>query len=175
MAALSCIYPSVLLSRPIISAPYWLVHRADLHVAFLDATCKGGVEVLTKKRVVAYDFNVPSATTQDGEVFTADLIIGADGIKSICRPLLIGRPDIPRDKGDIAYLILIPSETLLADPDLTHLIKDLCTTCPTSSAGCTGPAARRLAAVSLRCRLLETLSCSPSGPGGVCSWRGGLN
>ncbi|KAJ5619446.1 hypothetical protein N7510_003430 [Penicillium lagena] len=109
-------------------APYWLVHRADLHTALLDATQKAGVKVLTKKRVVSYDFDVPTATTQDGEVFTADLIVGADGIKSVCRPLLTGQPDIPRDTGDIAYRILIPSEKLLADPELAHLILDPCTT-----------------------------------------------
>ncbi|KAJ5807841.1 hypothetical protein N7474_009110 [Penicillium riverlandense] len=109
-------------------APYWLVHRADLHAALLDATQKAGVNVLTKKRVVSYDFDAPMATTVDGEVFKADLIVGADGIKSVCRPLLTGRPDVPRDTGDIAYRILIPSEKLLADPDLAHLILDPCTT-----------------------------------------------
>ncbi|KAJ5760238.1 hypothetical protein N7520_007394 [Penicillium odoratum] len=109
-------------------APYWLVHRADLHAALLDATLKAGVEVLTNKRVTSYDFEAPSATTQDGETFKADLIVGADGIKSICRPLLTGQPDVPRDTGDVAYRILIPGEKLLADPDLAHLIRDPCTT-----------------------------------------------
>ena len=78
-------------------APYWLVHRADLHAALLDATLKAGLKVLTSKRVTSYDFETPSATTQDGETFKADLIVGADGIKSICRPLLTGQPDVPRD------------------------------------------------------------------------------
>lgn len=109
-------------------APYWLVHRADLHAALLDATLKAGVKVLTNKRVTSYDFEAPSATTQDGETFKADLIVGADGIKSVCRPLLTGQPDVPRDTGDVAYRILIPGEKLLADPDLAHLIRDPCTT-----------------------------------------------
>jgi len=109
-------------------APYWLVHRADLHAALLDAVVKAGVTVLTNKRIISYDFDAPSATTQDGETFTADLIVGADGIKSICRPLLTGQPDVPRDTGDVAYRILIPGEKLLADPDLAHLIRDPCTT-----------------------------------------------
>ncbi|OJJ02012.1 hypothetical protein ASPVEDRAFT_887626 [Aspergillus versicolor CBS 583.65] len=109
-------------------APYWLIHRADLHAALLDAANKAGVKVLTKKAVVSYDFDAPSATTKDGETFTADLIVGADGIKSLCRPLLTGQPDIPRDTGDVAYRILIPAEKLLADPDLAHLIIDPCTT-----------------------------------------------
>ncbi|KAJ5203710.1 uncharacterized protein N7498_004589 [Penicillium cinerascens] len=109
-------------------APYWLVHRADLHAALLDAALNAGVKVLTNKRVTSYDFDAPSTTTQDGETFKADLIVGADGIKSICRPLLTGQPDVPRDTGDVAYRILIPGEKLLADPSLAHLIRDPCTT-----------------------------------------------
>ncbi|KAI0376737.1 salicylate hydroxylase [Hypomontagnella monticulosa] len=109
-------------------APYYLVHRADLHEALLTAARRAGVEVLNQKRVVSYDFDAPSATTQSGEVYTADLVIGADGIKSIARPLLTGQPDIPRDTGDVAYRILIPGEKLLADPELADLITDPCTT-----------------------------------------------
>lgn len=109
-------------------APYYLVHRADLHAALLEAAQKAGVEILNNKRVVSYDFEAPSATTQNDEVFAADLIVCADGIKSVARPLLTGRPDIPRDTGDVAYRILIPGEKLLADDDLADLIKDPCTT-----------------------------------------------
>ncbi|XXH00977.1 hypothetical protein Hte_007328 [Hypoxylon texense] len=109
-------------------APYYLVHRADLHEALLTAARNAGVEVLNQKRVVSYDFEAPSATTQSGEVFTADLVVGADGIKSIARPLLTGQLDVPRDTGDVAYRILIPGEKLLADPDLAELITDPCTT-----------------------------------------------
>ncbi|KAH8744383.1 salicylate hydroxylase [Diaporthe sp. PMI_573] len=109
-------------------APYYLVHRADLHAALLEAAQKAGVEILNNKRVVSYDFEAPSATTQDDEVFAADLVICADGIKSVARPLLTGRPDIPRDTGDVAYRILIPGERLLADDDLANLINDPCTT-----------------------------------------------
>ncbi|KAK7750670.1 hypothetical protein SLS62_007370 [Diatrype stigma] len=111
-------------------APYYLVHRADLHAALLQAVEKAGVQVSNHKRVVSYDFEAPSATTQDGETLTADLIIGADGIKSITRPLLTGQPDVPRDTGDVAYRILIPASKLLAagDPELAALITDPCTT-----------------------------------------------
>ncbi|KAH8802595.1 salicylate hydroxylase [Xylogone sp. PMI_703] len=102
-------------------APYYLVHRADLHKALLEVIYKD-------KRVIAYDFDAPSATTQDGVVWKADLIIGADGIKSITRPLLTGQPDIPRYTGDVAYRILIPGENLLKDSELADLITKPCTT-----------------------------------------------
>ncbi|CAK7240526.1 MAG: hypothetical protein STHCBS139747_001968 [Sporothrix thermara] len=109
-------------------SPYWLVHRADLHAALLEAAQKAGVQVFTKKRVEKYDMEAPSVTTDDGTVYTADLVVGADGIKSLCRPLLTGQEDRPRDTGDVAYRILIPAEKLLADPELADLIKSPCTT-----------------------------------------------
>ncbi|EON99136.1 putative salicylate hydroxylase protein [Phaeoacremonium minimum UCRPA7] len=109
-------------------APYYLVHRADLHAGLLEAARKAGVDIHTHKRVIEYNFEAPYAKTQEGEIFKADLIIGADGIKSIARPLLTGQPDIPRDTGDVAYRILIPGEKLLADPELANLITDPCTT-----------------------------------------------
>lgn len=109
-------------------APYYLVHRADLHEGLVAAALRAGVVVHNKKRVVSYDFYAPSVTTQEGEVWKADLVLGADGIKSVARPLLTGEPDTPRDTGDVAYRILIPGEKLLADPDLASLITDPCTT-----------------------------------------------
>lgn len=116
-------------------APYYFVHRADLHSALLDAAKKAGVQVLGNQRIVAYDFSAPSAITERGEVFTADLIVASDGIKSLARPLLTGQEDRPRDTGDVAYRILIPGSQLLADPTLASLI-----TSPSTTSWC-GPAA----------------------------------
>jgi salicylate hydroxylase len=62
-------------------APYYLVHRADLHAALLDAVARAGVEVHTKQKIVSYDFNAPSATTEDGKTWTADLVVCADGTR----------------------------------------------------------------------------------------------
>jgi salicylate hydroxylase len=60
-------------------APYYLVHRADLHAGLLQAAENAGVKVYKKQRVTEYDFDAPSATTSDGKVWKADLIIAADG------------------------------------------------------------------------------------------------
>ncbi|KIX07984.1 uncharacterized protein Z518_02638 [Rhinocladiella mackenziei CBS 650.93] len=109
-------------------APYYLVHRADLHAALLKAATDAGVEIHTNKRVTEYDFDTPCAITVKGEIFRADFVICSDGIKSLARPLLTGQPDRPRDTGDVAYRILIAGEDLLADPELAGLITDPCTT-----------------------------------------------
>ncbi|GAD98036.1 salicylate hydroxylase [Paecilomyces variotii No. 5] len=109
-------------------APYFLVHRADLHAALLDAAKKAGVEIYANQKVEKYDFSVPCAVTSEGKTWTADLVVCSDGIKSIARPLLTGQPDVPRDTGDVAYRILIPGKELLADSDLKDLITEPATT-----------------------------------------------
>jgi salicylate hydroxylase len=103
-------------------SPYYLIHRADLHAALLDAAEKAGVIITTGQKVIAYDFNKPSVIAEHGKTFTADLLVIADGIKSISRPLLSGHNDAPRDTGDVAYRITIPGEQLLKDPALASLI-----------------------------------------------------
>lgn len=61
-------------------APYYLVHRADLHAGLMDAVTRAGVVVHTNQKVASYDFNVPSATTVDGKTWSADMIVCADGL-----------------------------------------------------------------------------------------------
>lgn len=104
------------------------MHRADLHGALLDAARTVGCTILTGKRVVDYDFSVPEARTVDGSTFGADLIVAADGMRSIARPLLTSAPDAPRDIGDVAYRITIPADKLQTDPELSALVRDPCVT-----------------------------------------------
>lgn len=61
-------------------APYYLVHRHDLHAELLNVARRAGVSIHTNQRVTSYDFDAPSATTQDGKTWTADLIVCADGM-----------------------------------------------------------------------------------------------
>lgn len=49
--------------------------------------------------VVSYNEDAPSATLDSGEVVHADVIIGADGIKSICREMVLGFEDKPKLSG----------------------------------------------------------------------------
>jgi salicylate hydroxylase len=109
-------------------AHYIFCHRADFHDLLLEAAKKAGIRVHTKQRVVKYEFDIPSVTTAEGKEWKADLIIAADGIKSIARPLITGQADNPRDTGDVAYRILMPGEGLMKDPELRSLIEEPCST-----------------------------------------------
>ncbi|EXJ85750.1 hypothetical protein A1O1_06118 [Capronia coronata CBS 617.96] len=103
-------------------APYLHVHRADLHTGLLKKALANGVQVVNNAKVVKYDFDAPSVTLEDGQVLTAELVLAADGIKSLARAQLFGNSIPPRDTGDVAYRILIRGEQMLKDAELAPLI-----------------------------------------------------
>ena len=70
------------------------------------------------------DPSVPTLTLESGEVVKADLVIGADGIKSLTREYVVGGPDKPTATGDAAYRAIIPAHLLLNDPDLRSLVEN---------------------------------------------------
>ena len=57
---------------------------------------------------------------------TAGLIIGADGERSMCREILLGRPDPPKPSGYVAYRLLIAGSKILEAPEtaLHDLVND---------------------------------------------------
>jgi salicylate hydroxylase len=73
-------------------------------------------------RVISVDATCPSVTLQTGEVIYADLVIGADGVKSIVREAVLGGPSKPVPTGDAAYRAVIPTNSMLSDPDLKVLV-----------------------------------------------------
>ncbi|WQF86747.1 Putative FAD-binding domain, FAD/NAD(P)-binding domain superfamily [Colletotrichum destructivum] len=69
-------------------APYYVAHRAHLHSALYERALELGVTVRLNSRVSSYDPQAPSATLFNGQTFEADLIVAADGVKSVARNLL---------------------------------------------------------------------------------------
>jgi len=103
-------------------APYYHIHRADFHRMMYTAT-EPHCNIRVNCRVVSVDPSEPSATLASGEVVHADLLIGADGVKSLTREYVVGGPDKPKPTGDAAYRVLIPTEKLLQDDDLRPLVE----------------------------------------------------
>jgi salicylate hydroxylase len=80
--------------------------------------------IRTNCRVVALDPSIPTLTLESGEVIRADLVIGADGVKSLTREYVVGEPDKATPTGDAAYRAIIPTDLLLQDPDLRPLVEN---------------------------------------------------
>ena len=104
-------------------APYLHIHRADYHrILVAEAKCLG-VTVTLDSAVTAIDFERPSVQLRNKPDFHADLIIGADGLKSVCREVFLGHPDPPRLTGDLAYRIVVKAEDMKEHPDLRDLVE----------------------------------------------------
>lgn len=85
-------------------APLALVHRADLLDALLQAA---GPENVRFGAAVAAADGSGSVTLADGERLEADVVVGADGIRSVVRGHLIGDGE-PRPSGYVAYRSVVP-------------------------------------------------------------------
>ncbi|KAI1765415.1 FAD/NAD(P)-binding domain-containing protein [Hypoxylon sp. FL1150] len=111
-----------------LGTPFWDFHRANLHRCLLDRAIELGVQLHVRSRVQAIEYAqdglTATAVMSNGRTMSADLIVGADGISSHLREVLLGKPDPPKPTGDLAYRLLINTKDMLADPELQHFIQD---------------------------------------------------
>ncbi|KAF2177125.1 FAD dependent oxidoreductase domain-containing protein [Zopfia rhizophila CBS 207.26] len=103
--------------------PYWLIHRADLQKVLYDGAIRSGAKVLFLSPVASVDSRVPSVSLRNGVQLRADLIVGADGISSLCRKSIFPNSVIdPIPSRSCAYRAVIPSPLLRVDPETAHLM-----------------------------------------------------
>ena len=96
--------------------PYAVSHRADLHGALFGAVQRQPlIRVHTGAQVAALELGGPQvrAVTRDGRHFSADAVVGCDGVKSIVRSQLIG--DAPRVSGHVVYRAVVPAADMPED------------------------------------------------------------
>ena len=105
------------------SAPYWHVHRADLHLVLLNRVKQMGIEVRVNAKVVIVDPEAPTVTLHTGEVVKCDFIVGADGIRSTLRSYLGGSDREPKATGDYCYRFALRTEDMASDPLLAKLVE----------------------------------------------------
>ncbi|WP_193555872.1 FAD-dependent monooxygenase [Marimonas lutisalis] len=88
---------------------YYFIHRADLIGLLEEGARAAGVSIRLGKRVIEIaDGARPVVTLEGGETRDADLLVGADGVKSKLRPVLNGE-ETPFFTGQVAWRSVIPN------------------------------------------------------------------
>ncbi|MCB1624687.1 MAG: FAD-dependent monooxygenase [Pseudomonadales bacterium] len=95
-------------------ARYYQIHRADLHAALAAkvlANDSAAIHLDCEFTAMRQDGSRVEAQFANGERVTADVLIGADGVRSGVRAALFGQ-DQPRFTGYIAFRGLVPCDAL---------------------------------------------------------------
>jgi 2-polyprenyl-6-methoxyphenol hydroxylase-like FAD-dependent oxidoreductase len=92
-------------------APYLCMHRGDLHEALAAAVPSAMIHLDKKLAGLEAGSGQVALAFADGSRAHADAVIGADGVHSLVRDIIIG-PDAPIHKGRIAYRAIFPSALL---------------------------------------------------------------
>ncbi|MBM4205899.1 MAG: FAD-binding protein [Gammaproteobacteria bacterium] len=95
--------------------PYFHIHRGDFITVLEEAVrASPSIRLHTSARVSAQQDEGPRVTVESAAgAFTADVLIGADGIRSVVRTAVAG-PEKPEFTGNIAWRVLVPAAALPA-------------------------------------------------------------
>ncbi|RJE18467.1 salicylate hydroxylase [Aspergillus sclerotialis] len=101
-----------------------VIHRADLHDVLIEKALElDNVELRLNSTVNDVSFSPASVTLCNGTVVRGDVVIGADGIKSVVRQRLLNETSINSiSTGDAAYRMMLPRSVMESDPELKELI-----------------------------------------------------
>ncbi len=95
-------------------AAYYQMHRRDLHDALvqaLRAVAPDSVRLDATVRQVNEDTDAAEVELVSGERLRADLVVGADGVKSVVRQHVLGA-DKPVFTGQVVWRVLVPVERI---------------------------------------------------------------
>ncbi|KAJ4362949.1 hypothetical protein N0V83_010066 [Neocucurbitaria cava] len=104
--------------------PYYVVHRAHFHNALHQRALQLGVSIQLGARIVRYNEKNASVELSDGTVVQGDLVIAADGIKSIARETLC--PEISHElqfNGFAAYRATVDVKKIREDPEIAWIVE----------------------------------------------------
>jgi len=91
-------------------APYLSAHRAELHTGLLELLPAGVVRLGLRCVAVRERPDDVELRFDDGSTVHADVVVGADGIRSVVRAHLVA--DRPRFSGQTVYRGLVPADRL---------------------------------------------------------------
>ena len=104
-------------------APFIDLHRVDLQRTLVERAKELGVIVELGSSVAEVDFEAGIVTTKEGKEWAGDLVVGADGLWSICRQQFLGGSDEPLPTGDLAYRIVLTLDQI-EDEELKRWVSE---------------------------------------------------
>ncbi|ORY69048.1 salicylate hydroxylase [Pseudomassariella vexata] len=119
----------ILATQPLMDMAGYIGHRGDYHEAFLKSVRDAGIEIRVGRGAVAYDEESgerPKVRFSDGTEDEADVVVGADGIKSRARELVLGFQDAPKSSGYSCFRAYFPGRHLREDPMCTEFVDHDC-------------------------------------------------
>ena len=72
------------------------MHRGDLQAAILSEvkrTCGERLQIVNGSKVTEIDAERGIVTLEDGRILQGDVILGADGVKTVCRSMMVPDKD----------------------------------------------------------------------------------
>lgn len=109
--------------------PWLLAHRVDLHENLKLTAKQASVQLHTSSRVAEIDAKSAKITLADGSAIKGDIVLGADGVRSVTRKYVPGADVKPFSSGKCAFRFLVPKQEALDDPvtsNFTHANGQLC-------------------------------------------------
>jgi len=116
----------ILAQQPLMDMAGYIGHRGDYHEAFLARVRELGIEIRMGCNVVSYDEDELSLSLSNKEVHRADVIIAADGIKSLAREVVLGFEDKPKSSGYACFRAFFKGAYLKEDPLCAEFTKEEC-------------------------------------------------
>lgn len=101
-------------------APVFNGHRGEFHgILFEYVRRELGVEIRLGCRVREYfeEDEVAGVVLEDGGRVAADVVVGADGVRSKARELVLGYVDRPKSSGYAVFRAWFGNEGMMADPE----------------------------------------------------------
>ncbi|KAJ2981149.1 hypothetical protein NQ176_g2207 [Zarea fungicola] len=108
-------------SHRVYGYPHWAITRYRLQEALATVAIQNGVNILFNTLVEKVDIDNAQLHLGNGQIMKADLIIGADGVRSVVRHEVLGH-DVNSKTGISGYTINIPRSTIASDPELAEFL-----------------------------------------------------
>jgi salicylate hydroxylase len=105
--------------------PQWNIHRADYQQLLAKGALSYGAKILFNSEVTHVDVETNTVHLKDGRQFAADLIVGADGLRSAVRASIPAIADvelIPLDEK--AYRCSVEKKIMQSNPNLSWLLEN---------------------------------------------------